>query len=100
LWNIRQFETVFRIDIEVAFRWKDTSTRHSKTCYQSHSSTIANQICKRSQNFSLMVFQMIPPVRVKTCAWNILLAGEFMILIPSICCGNFVPKTQFQRNLN
>jgi len=32
LWNIRQFETVFRIDIEVVFHWKHTSTRHSKTC--------------------------------------------------------------------
>jgi len=32
LQNTRQFETVFRIDIKVVFRWKDISTRHSKTC--------------------------------------------------------------------
>jgi len=34
--------------------------------------------------FLPMVFQMISPVRVKTCAWNRLLAGEFMILILSM----------------
>jgi len=33
-----------------------------------------------------MVFQMIPPVRVKICT---LLAGEFMILIPSITVSRF-----------
>ena len=32
---------------------------------------------------------MIPPVRVKTCAWNILLAGEFKMLIPSITVSRF-----------
>jgi len=46
--------------------------------------------CAREAKIFLpMVFQMISPVRVISCASNSLLAGEFMILIPSITVSHF-----------
>ena len=46
--------------------------------------------CPREVKLFLpMVFQMIPPVRVKTLAWNILFAGKFILLIPSITVSHF-----------
>ena len=48
--------------------------------------------------FLPMVFQMIPPVQVKTCAWNSLLAGEFMTLIPSTTVfKTLIPSTTVSR---
>ena len=87
---MRQFETVFRIDIEVVFRWKDTSTlstqkRVNKAIHPQSPIKYAKEV----KIFLPMVLQMIPPVRVKTCVWNILLAGGFMILIPSTTVSRF-----------
>jgi len=75
---MHQLETVFRIDFEVVFRWKDSmSPRHSKTCYQSHSSTLSSQTSQRRQHVFNYIFQILLPVRVKTWAWyNILLPGD------------------------
>jgi len=47
-----------------------------------------------------MVFQMIPPVPIKTCAWNILLSGEFMILIPSVTVSRFAVTHIFLKVLS
>jgi len=44
---------------------------------------------REAKHFLPVVFQMIPPLRVKTYAWNILLAGEFLILMPSVTVSRF-----------
>jgi len=80
-------------DVEVVFRWKDTSTRHWKTCNKAIYPQSPIKCARKVKIFLPMVFQMISPVRVKTCAWNSLLAGEFMILIPSITVSRFAQPT-------